>query len=128
MAFLKIKNVHKILNLKQSNFYNGEYSLTVIQFFGFWRPSTYNSQWKKLLYCIYSIFMLTFYWFFAWSLLATLFRGTGNVDVISETLMYFTAAFNTYLKTINIMIQRKKVIRTIKMFTNEICQPRTHNE
>ena len=128
MAFLKIKNSYKILNLKQSNFYNGEYSLTVIQYFGFWRPSTYSSQWKKLLYSIYSIFMLTFFSFFVCSLLGIFFQGTGNVDVISETLMYFTAAFNTYLKTINIMIQRKKVIRTIKMFTNEICQPRTHNE
>ena len=128
MAFLKIKNLYKILNLKQSNFYNGEYSLTVIQFFGFWRPSTYNSQWKKSLYCIYSIFMLTFFSFFAWSLLAVFFRGTGNVDVISENLFYFTSTFTVYSKTINIMIQRKKVIRTIKMLTTELCQPRSLNE
>ena len=88
MAFLKIANLNKILNLKQSNFYNGEYSLAVMQIFGFWRPLTYNSQWKKLLYCIYSIFMLTSYSFFVCSLLALFFRGTGNVDVISESLLY----------------------------------------
>ena len=56
------------------------------------------------------------------------FRGTGNIDVISESLLYFTAIFIVFLKTINIMIQRKKVIRTIKMLANEICQPRSLNE
>ena len=117
-----------MLNLKQSNFYNSEYSLTIMQFFGIWSPSTCSSQWKKLLYCIYSIFMLTFYLFFVCSLLTFFFRGTGNIDVISESLLYFTAIFTVFLKTINIMIQRKKVIRTIKMLNNEICQPRSFNE
>ena len=128
MALLKINNLYKILNLKQSIFYNGEYSLTVMQYFGFWSPLTCSSRWKKLLYCIYSIFMFTFLSFIVLSLLAALFQGTGNVDVISESLMYFTAVLNTYLKIINIMIQRKKFISTIKMLTNEICQPRSLNE
>ena len=127
MAFLKIKNVYKILNPKQSNFYNDEYSSTVMQFFGFWRQSTYNSQWKKLLYCIYSIFILTFFSFFVCSLLAIFFRGTGNVDNISESLLFFTVIFIVCSKIVNIMIQRKKVIRTIKMLTNEICQLRSLN-
>ena len=74
MALLKIKNVYKILNLKPSNFYNGEYSLTVIQYFGFWRPSTYSSQWKKLLYSIYSILMSTSFSFFVCSLLGIFFQ------------------------------------------------------
>ena len=128
MAFLKIENVYKILNLRPSNFYNGEYSLTVIQFFGFWSPLTCSSRWKKLLYCIYTIFMFTLFSYFVCSYLAIFFRGTGNVDVISESLLYFTVILIIYLKAINIMIQRKKVIRTIKMLTNEICQPRTYNE
>ena len=128
MSFLKIENLYKILNLKPLNFYNGEYSLIVIQYFGFWRPSTYSSQWKKLLYSIYSIFMLTFFSFFVCSLLGIFFQGTGNVDVISESCLYFTAIFIIYLKTINIMIQRKKVIRTMKLLSNEISQARSLNE
>ena len=128
MAFLKIENLYKISNLKPSNFYNGEYSLTVLQYFGFWRPLTYSSQWEKLLYCIYSIFMLTFFSIFLCSLSGIFCQGTGNVDVISESLLYFTVIFTIYLKIINLMIQRKKVTRTIKMLTNEICQPRSLSE
>ena len=52
--------------------------------------------------------------------LGIFFRGTGNVKVILEILLYFTAIFIVYFKSINIIFQRKKVIRTMKMLTNDI--------
>ena len=128
MAFLQFKNLYKLFIPKQSDSYNGEISFTLMQFFGIWRPLTWKSPRKIFLFHIYSIFALFLFFFFVFGFFLPLFKSTEDTEVITQNSFYFTAAFTIYFKMINVMIQRKKVIKTLKMLTYDICEHRSLNE
>ena len=126
MAFLQFKNLYKLFIPKQLASYNGEISFTLMQFFGIWRPLTWKSPRKIFLFHIYSIFDLFFFLRILFFL--PLFKSTEDAEVITQNSFYFTAAFTIYFKMINVMIQRKKVVETLIMFTYDICEHWSLNE
>ena len=128
MALLQFNNLYKLFFRKQSESYNGEISFTLFEFFGIWRPLTWKSPCKIFLFRIYSIFAFIIFFFFVFCFLLPLFKSTEYTQVITQNTFYFAAAFTLYLKMINIMIQRKKVIKMLKMLTYDICQHRSLDE
>ena len=128
MALLQFNNLYKLFFPKQSESYNGEFSFTLLEFFGIWRPLTWKSPWKIFLFRIYSIIALFMFFFLVFCFLLTFFRSTDDAQVITQNSFYFTAAFTIYIKMINLMIQKKKVIETLKMLTYGVCEHRSLNE
>ena len=128
MAFLQVNNLYKLFIPKQLDSYNGEISFTLLEFFGIWRPLTWKSPWKIFLFRIYSIIFLFMFLFIVFSFLLTFFRSTEDTQFITQNSFYFTASCTIYLKMINIMIQQKKVMKTLKMLTNGVCEHRSLNE
>ena len=113
---------------KRKEFYNGDISFTAMQFVGIWMPSTWNSQMKIIFYLIYLICTFIINIYFVSSLLLHILRGVENKDVIIQNLMNFTISFSSFVKMVNIIIQRKRVDRIMKMLFDKIFQPRNINE
>ena len=128
MAFLQFNNLYKLFIPKQLDTYNGEISFTLIQFLGLWRPLTWKSPWKIFVFRIYSIISLFMLFFLIFCFLLTFFRSTEGTQFITQNSFYFTAACTIYLKMINLMIQKKKVIKTLKMLIYGVCEHRSLNE
>ena len=113
---------------KRKDFYNGDISFTAMQFVGIWMPSTWNSQMKIICYRIYSFCTIIINIYFVFSLLIYILHGVGEKDVIVQNLLNFTISFSTFVKMVNIIIQRKRVDRIMKMLFDKICQPGNINE
>ena len=113
---------------KRKDFYNGDISFTAMQFVGIWMPSTWNSRMKITFYRIYSICTFIINIYFVVSLLMYILRGFGKKDFIIQNLMNFTIGFSTFVKMMNIIIQRKSMDRIMKILFDKICQPRNITE
>ena len=128
MAFLQFNNLYKLFFPKQLGLYNGEISFTLFGILGIWRPLTWKSRWKIFLFRIYSI--ISFFMFFCmiFCLMLTLFRSNKDPQFITQNSFYFTFTCTIYLKMINLVIQKKKVIKTLKMLTYGVCEHRSLTE
>ena len=101
--------------------YIHRYERHIFEFIGIWVPSNWNSQGNIFRYHIYSVFMLSMISSFLCTCLAYLLRWPENTEIMVETLLYCIAVLSTYIKMINIIIQRKRVIKMIKVLFHKIC-------
>lgn len=109
---------------KKEKFYTGQISFFLFYLIGILKPITWNSRWKIWFYNLYSLFMITLYFIFVFSIFIYILRIAQNAEAKIETTFQFLALFNVFFKMISILIQTKTAIESINLFMNEICQPR----
>ncbi|XP_051164235.1 odorant receptor 9a-like [Leptopilina boulardi] len=115
------KKSYPIYNCK---LYLGEISFILLQLFGIFKPLTWNTKWKTLIYYLYSIFMITIYFYFDISILLFLLLKAQNIDNEMESLYHFLAFFTVFFKMITIFLHSKIAIELVNLFKNKLCQPR----
>lgn len=113
---------------KQEIMYLGEFSYLMFKFSGFWRPVNWKSQWKIVLYKIYSTIALMIFFFFNITFLVPLFENHENALSYILSLFYFCSMLNVLMNMIVLFSTRKIFINTNEMFMSKICQPRDDEE
>lgn len=107
--------------------FTGEILFTIFRIFGLWKSSS-KQKWKIVLYNFYTIFNLTIYGTFVFSLFIYLLQMTENVDTFTHSLFYFSTSFAMLIKIINFAFKNKSVVDLQDIFSNKICQPRDFSE
>lgn len=119
----KIKN-----EFTDCKFYYGQISFFLFELIGICKPFNWNSNLKIFFYNSYTTFIIIIYILFLISILIYILQNFHNIDNEMETFYYFLALFTVLFKMIIILIKRKTVIETQKLFMNKLCQPRDNFE
>lgn len=98
-------------------------SFRVFLIIGMWRPLSWTSKCKMIIYKIYIFICVTIYSSFVLVLLLY-FSSVQNLNEFTLHLFFFSAAFSIWVKMLTIICRRKIILDTEEILSNELCQPK----
>lgn len=108
--------------------YTGEISITLLSFFGLWKPDNFNNKWISTLYEFYSGFMVLFYTTFAFTVLVYFKDVWRDINGLMLNFYYFFSIFSIFIKQIIILLRHNLIIDFQEKLLYKICQPRDFHE
>lgn len=109
--------------MKTANF-----SFTILQYSGLWRPKSLVTQWKILLYNFYSFLIVFLFVTLDSSLLVYIILIPSDVETLMKNIMFFVTVFGLNFKVIYVLLRRNDIIRFDDMFLRKYCAPRDNHE
>ncbi|XP_051173282.1 odorant receptor 67c-like [Leptopilina boulardi] len=106
----------------------GEFSFKIMEYFGVWRPISWQSIWAIRLYNLYNFFMLAFLYFFTLTFFISLFENKHNKEVFMENSFYFSTLLVLCFKITYVRFKREEIIALTNMFLQGKCIPRNQDE
>ncbi|XP_015432300.1 PREDICTED: odorant receptor 94a-like [Dufourea novaeangliae] len=96
------------------------YLFTISTFCGIWRPLSWSSRFKKVLYNMYSVFVVCMNVTFTISQIISVLT-VDNLDDFAENTYMLVPAIVCCCKLINLLVYRGGIIELVKIFLEEPC-------
>ncbi|KAF3054562.1 Odorant receptor 257 [Nylanderia fulva] len=100
-----------------------EFTFTLLTIFGCWRPESWTSLYKQILYYIYSSIMIISLYTFMLSQLMDIILIVDNADDFSDNVFTLVPMLLTCSKIFILLINRKSIIMLINILMQKPCRP-----
>ncbi|XP_067207948.1 odorant receptor 94a-like [Linepithema humile] len=100
----------------------------LLTIFGCWRPNSWSSLHKRIVYHIYSIIMILLLNTFLLSQFMDLIMTVENADDFSDNFFVLLAILISCCKLFSMLANRKNIIKFTNILTEKPCKPLKSNE
>lgn len=105
-----------------------EFTFKLLMIFGCWRPNSWTSIYKRIVYYAYSSIIILLLNTFMLSQLMDIILIVDNADNLSDNLFLFAPIVTTCCKLFILLLNRKNIIMLISILVEKPCRPLTSNE
>ncbi|XP_029160053.1 odorant receptor 46a-like [Nylanderia fulva] len=105
-----------------------QFTFKLLTIAGCWRPESWTSLHKRILYNVYSSIMILIMYALILSQLMDIILIVDNTDDFSDNIFIFVPAACTCIKMTLLLINRKSINLLIHTLTKEPCKPRESAE
>ncbi|XP_035718471.1 odorant receptor Or1-like [Vespa mandarinia] len=95
-------------------------TLKILIFCGVWKPKSWTTTCKKIIYGTYTFLVISFVHSFLWSQMIDMVTVDNMNDFIESSHMLLTMVIG-FCKAVNILMAREKIIKLIDALTDGIC-------
>ncbi|XP_063983998.1 odorant receptor 46a-like [Diachasmimorpha longicaudata] len=104
------------------------FSFGLFTFCGVWRPLSWSTGWKKVIYDFYSIFVVSCLYSYGLMEFADTIRSLDEISEFINASFMLVSVINTSCKTANLLIKRDQLIELLSILDNNLCRSRSGHE
>ncbi|XP_072754237.1 uncharacterized protein [Anoplolepis gracilipes] len=105
-----------------------DFTFKLLTIFGCWRPDSWTSLYKRIIYYIYSSLIVLLLYTFMLSQLMDIILIVDNADDFSDNFFLFAPMVTTCSKLLILLLNRKTILILITILMEKPCRPLTSNE
>ncbi|CAL1676385.1 unnamed protein product [Lasius platythorax] len=105
-----------------------KFTFKLLAIFGCWRPESWTSLYKRILYYVYSSIMIISLYTFMLSQLMDIILIVDNADDFSDNVFVFVPMLLSCSKMFILLKNRKSIIMLINILMKKPCRPLTSEE
>ncbi|XP_015432304.1 PREDICTED: odorant receptor 46a, isoform A-like [Dufourea novaeangliae] len=95
---------------------------------GCWRPSMWTMRYKRVLYTLYTILVISFLHTFCISQFLNVILNVETADELSDSVYMFIANVLSCFKIITLLMNHNNIEMLCKKLNRKPCKPRNHEE
>lgn len=100
-----------------------EFTFKILIICGCWRPTSWTTPYKRLIYHVYTIFIILLIHTFTLSQLTDLLLSVNNPDDFTENFYMFLAMFVSCCKMFTLLMNRNNIAMLIDILMKRPCKP-----
>lgn len=105
-----------------------EFTFKVLTICGCWRPESWTSKYKRIIYRVYTVLIILLVNSFTLSQFMDIILIADNPDDVSDNFSILLPMFISCYKLLSLLANHKSIVKLTDILTKEPCRPSRPNE